>query len=577
MSLASSIPQREGAQRFKNWYIGAKGIPHSFHRLSGEKGETIVRVIPEVQNGQELPMRLKAGDNELSSFLCVEQGVSFLGLGERFACLTRVKDAVNGSYEQQGGPVEKFVRTMRKALKDNKPLFSQAGFHEWLGWMDNRGPLTRIEDYGFVQGALFANGKQKYLSPDQRNYKPLCPIVLQLGQSAWQAMLASCNEEVLNYAGHPEDYNSRYIAGDLISSGGGKLLYFNYHPGSNTSFPSYSMRIGEQVPFAPQVIANWWRPWDQVLNFLTAKEQFNLLLNHFPAEALDYVFAGTPYYVYMPDDKKGCWQRAMMPRQYMPPQTGGMPGPGQLYPQGPQGQMPGQPFAPPGQPPAPQYPPQVPQQFQPPMPQAPQAGYPPPGAPVSYGPPTPSGVPAPAFTPPANPTPSFGVPPAAPAMPSVSGMGIDLSGGSGSGDESAGVPPGGQVPTTGPSVQMSGPQPAFPAYPGAPVGPAAPYQPPQAPAPQYQAPAPYQPPVQQYQAPQPAAPQYQAPAPGQYQMPAPPAPAAPAAPGMPVFTPPAGVPPLHPPAPGQPTAASSMDEARARLLAAKPAVPGQPQ
>jgi hypothetical protein len=515
MSLAASIPQRDGNQRFKNWYIGAKGIPHYFHRLSGDKGPTLFRAIPEFVNGQEMPLRLKAGENELSSFICVKQGVSFLGLGERFACLTDVKGATMGSYEQQNGPVEKFVKTMRKLIKDNKPLVSQAGFHEWLAWMDNRGPLTRLEDYGFIQGAVFANGKMTYLSPDKQTYKPLCPTVMQLTQSAWQAMLGLINQEVPGYAGHPEDYNNRYACGDLLSSAGGKMLTFNYHPASNQSFPSYSMSVGQPVPLPQQTVSGWWRPWDEVLNYLTVEEQFRLLINHFPGEALDYVFAGTPYHKLVPEAGRGSWSRALQPRSYVP--------------QGYQGQ---------------------PQQSQPQMPQMPPQ------------------MPQPGFTPAPAPMASVAslpnpMTPAAPTTPVVGGIAVDLSGGAGAGDETAPWVTGG-APAAGPSVQMGGAQPNFPPFP-APQQPAQPAQPqyPQAQPPQYP------------QAPQAQPPQYpQAPQP---QMPAMPMmPQAPQAvtPAMPAsFTPLAGVPPLNPPPTGSPAAAQdAMAAVRARLQQAQPNV-----
>ena len=420
--LHEAIPPTSGLGGIKGFLIGKSGIKHAIHQLTGDKGRTVFRPFPEVQNGKEAPWRISEGDWRFSAWLGVERAIAYAGVGDKFTCITTVAGHENDDNSSSYlGPIETFIRTLRKALKDTPKQFYEAGVDEWLRWPEFKGPLPPTDRWGFMQGMLFEAKGKPFMSPDGRTQRPVWPVILMIKSSAVYSLGGVCNKEVDNFAGNPEDYNARYASGDPVGCASGKLIEFNLQKGQTQQGGGgfgawYEAKLGQSVPMDPRVVLPTWKPWSELLNYLTEKEQMNLLVGRFPPEALDFVFRGTVFYDYLGDNVKGKWQQQLAKRQapagWSPQAPLGqvMPGwPG--YPQGPMvpAPMPTPPAVPPGYPYG-----QVPGQMVPP-------GYPmqapvPPGYPAPYSPQGPS---APVPT----------IPPGSPMAPIQVPSGIDLSGG----------------------------------------------------------------------------------------------------------------------------------------------------
>jgi len=438
----------------KGFLVGKPGIKHSIYQLTGGKGRTVIRPFPEIQNGQEMPWRRAEGEYNCGKWFVSERAVAYAGLGDKFTCLTQTvghEDDDNSS--GYSSPMELFFRSLRKAIKDSPKQFYEAGVDEWLKWPDFKGPLPAIDQCGLLQGMLFESKGKPFIGPDGRTPRPVWPVILMIRGSAMRSLAGACGKEVDNFAGNPEDWNNRYTCGDPCGCASGKLIEFNLIEGQQQGggFGKwYDAKLGMPIPLDPRLVVSAWKPWEELLHYLTEQEQINLLASRFPPEALDFVFRGTVFYDLLGSNVKGKWNQQLTRRQVPVGFQQGYPGFPPGFPQGPApapmptapypyGQAPGQ--LPPGYPPMPTAPaPQAP------APMIPPGNYPPnPQLPPGY-------VPAGQVVP----VPTTVTPAAAP---------IDFSGGF--------QPPvvgGGENEEVSPSV-------ATPTYPpaGAPAAPAAPF------------------------------------------------------------------------------------------------------
>ena len=383
--LQASIPPSSGLGGIKGFLVGKPGIKHSIYQLTGGKGRTVIRPFPEMQNGHEMPWRLGEGEYNCSKWFVSERSVAYAGIGDKFTCLTQTAghedDDNNSSYDS---PMELFFRTLRKAIKDSPKQFYEAGVDEWLKWSDFKGPLPAIDQCGLIQGMLFESKGKPFLGPDNRTPRPMWPVILMLRGSAMRSLAAACSKEVDNFSGNPEDWDNRYTSGNPVGCGTGKLIEFNLIESQQQSggFGKwYDAKLGVSVPLDPRLVVSAWRPWEELLHYLTEQEQINLLISRFPPEAIDFVFRGTSFYDLLGANIKGKWNQQLTHRQV--PMGGGFPQGG--YPgfpsQGPavpapvpvtpypHGQIPGQP--PFGYPPQAPVPPGYPVPTMAPVPQAP--------------------------------------------------------------------------------------------------------------------------------------------------------------------------------------------------------------
>lgn len=501
MSYRDEIPAGGGLDGLPGFHIRKPGSRHTTQFLQWDKGHTVVRIMPAVENGQELPWRLSEAQDHFSHWIRGFRIAKMMGVNDKFTCITNVK----GKEHTYQGPLDRFEQAFRSAVKAAPRSFPK----DWSDWLEGRkgqgAKLPRIETFGLVQGLLFESGGKRFLTEDKRNWKPIFPVLLCISKSARWALERLCNTEIPGYGGPREDYGARYACTDFLSSTAGKQLKFYHVPSQDNTRPHYAVEVGAACPLPPGFVQQNVGKWDDLLLLLDEKEQMDLLVQHFPPAALDYVFRNTQYvdflprniigkydefmqqYVMLPDvglvhrSALGGQVQTSQPAGYAP--VGQAPAPGY----GPTGQAPAQPGAygvPSAAPavaaapaPAP-----APGGWGAPAPapapavaQAPAWGGAAPAAPAAAAP-APGGWGAPPPTPPANPAaggwgaPAAGLaahPAPAPMANAGSHFGMDLGGGNAPDADAPWVT--GQAPVPGTPAPM--PAPAAPAAPsfGAPA------------------------------------------------------------------------------------------------------------
>ncbi len=377
MAYKDDVPQTEGIGRYSGVFITNPGMPHVIQK-PGEKGKTVFRIYPEVQNGQEMPWRMSADPCDFSYWMFSERLVRMAGINDKFTCITAVK----GQKREFQGPIDRFLTQMHNTIKNAPQTVPQ----EWLKWVksykEGGGGLPRTEMGGFLQGALVEEKGKKLIGGDGRS-KPMHPVLLMLTRSAREGIEKQANTEVANYTGAPDDYSKRFASGDVCSLAGGRLLQLTFIESTKESFAHYQVNFLPQtwnLTPAKQMVVNEYKPWEKLIRYLTEQEQLDLLVQYFPPEAVDFVFGESNL-----ADKlgavRGKWRAYLQARSGLQPV---MPQQGYQHP-----------------PQQPQQPPQPQQQYVPP-----QGQYTPPSAstPAFAAP-----VPPPLSTPPAAPGGSFDV------------------------------------------------------------------------------------------------------------------------------------------------------------------------
>lgn len=372
MSYRDDVPRGDGIDRFPGVSFTNGGTPHSVFLTGGERGDTVFRAVPEMQNGAEVPFRLGEGDYNYSYWMKAKRIIRKCGVKDKFSCITEVK----GKARDYQGPIDKFVNTIYRAANDvkNGKVAPTSIPAEWLQWVARQGAVPRTEMAGMLQGYIFRTGKTVFKDQATQQLKPKSPALLIFPKTAREVLEDKCNKEVEKYAGKPDDWASRYSCGDFLSLANGKLLQFVFVPGGQGqgSFAAhYVVNVLPQTfPITPAEANRVFMPWEQLLRLHTEKEQMDLLVAHFPPESLDYVFGhDAAMSAFLPESVKGSWyRRATVAPVPMQPST---------------------------QAPAPQqYAPAAPPWMQPPQPQT--GVYTPPATTGTYTPPVAMGVPGPA-------------------------------------------------------------------------------------------------------------------------------------------------------------------------------------
>lgn len=389
MSYRDEAPGTEGLERYPGFMLLRPGFAHSSHVLTGDKGITVFRIYPEFQQGTELRQRIDASSNNFTNWMRFEKVIRKAGVSDKFTCCTRVK----GKDWRYKSPIDRFVADMRKAIE--QPAAHSIPL-EWAQWKQK---LPNVEFAGLLQGMMIESGKRKFAGADGR-IRPLHPCVLIITRTAREELEKLCNTEIPNYTGNPEDHAARFASGDIVSCAAGKPVAFVFVPKIGHTIPHYEVSVANMQPFPipPQMVASEWQPWDNLLNFLTEAEQMDLLIKHYPPEAVDRVFHGTDMHEMLPQGIRGKWQEYLR-------KIGFAQAPG--YPQAPQGAVPS--YLPTGYPQAPAAAPVYPPPVAPYAPsQAPVPPQAPPVAPAEVQPYVPG-----------QPAAHSGVPVAAPAAPAA--------------------------------------------------------------------------------------------------------------------------------------------------------------
>ncbi|TFH46595.1 MAG: hypothetical protein E4H01_09710 [Lysobacterales bacterium] len=332
-SYRSSVPSTGGLERFPGFVLLKKGVAHQVFAPRGDKGRALFRILPEIREGAELPWRMTAESCDFSGWIKAEKVIRQAGANNKFTALIRVKDQDN----RYAGPIQRFIDTLYRAFKEAPTSLPP----EWIRWKDKLGALPGIEYVGLIQCMLFENGGYSHKDKVTGKYKPINPAVFILPKTARMSLETLCNAEVEGYTGSADDYGQRYKVGDPCGTKAGRLMQLVYYPGSGVSLAHYEAVVVQPCPI-PIEMAQAYRPWSDILNYLTEEEQMDLLVNHFPPEAVDFVFGQTKLAEMLPKSVRGKWMARIQGfgQQYPPQQF-----PQQQYP--PQGIMPGMQFAPP--------------------------------------------------------------------------------------------------------------------------------------------------------------------------------------------------------------------------------------
>lgn len=317
MGYRDDVPRGDGMERFSGFHLTQSGYKHCTFGLSGTKGKTQFRIFPEVDmNGVELPFRAGSREFDFTYWMRAEKLVRRFGVNDRFTAFTRV----HGKDRNFAGPIERFITSLTRTFKDTPGIVPP----EWLKWKDNQGPLAKIEMCGLVQGMLFENAGREYKNPQTGMYKPLHPAILVLPKSAREELERLANTEVPGYTGNPEDYGKRYMCGDFVSCAQGKLVQFTYVPQQGTTMSHYVATVQPKpIPVPLTMVKQEWVAWDKILKFLTMEEQMALLVQYWPAEALDFVFGHSDLADMLPATVRGRWDQRNKPVSYpqaTPPQ-----------------------------------------------------------------------------------------------------------------------------------------------------------------------------------------------------------------------------------------------------------------
>jgi hypothetical protein len=302
MSYRDDVPRTDGMERFSGFFLTQSGYKHCTFGLGGEKGKTIFRVYPEIdQNGAELGFRAGPREWDFTYWMRCEKIVRRFGVNDRFTAFTRIP----GKGKDFAGPIERFITALTRTFKDAPNTVPP----EWLKWTEKQGPLSKIESVGLLQGMLFENAGREYKNPQNGMYKPLHPVMLVLPKSAREALETLANTEVKGYTGSPDDYASRYACGDFLSCANGKLVTFTYVPQMGTMMSHYTASIGAKaIPVALPTVKSEWTPWDNLLRFLTIEEQIALLVQYWPPDAVDFVFGHSEWADLLPGNVRGRWE-----------------------------------------------------------------------------------------------------------------------------------------------------------------------------------------------------------------------------------------------------------------------------
>jgi hypothetical protein len=286
----------------------------------GEKGPTVFRAFPSFSSsGVEMPGRLSKddgrggqmyADGDFSPWIYPEFGVKFAGASGRFTALTRTP----GGADADVTPFKHFFRTLYRDI-DNDVKNGTGRFPTaWYPWIHKgkgavgtaQGALARPGWLGFMQGVCYENRGKVYTNRAGQA-EPKAPCVIMLALTAVNAVEAALKAKIngIVTASRVEDF----VIQDPVSCAAGRVMRFMLNPATGQQFANYSVNMEQSCPISADLARSMWKPWDQVLRFMTEEEQISTLCQHFDAAAIDYTFRTSPFYHLLPVEVKGAWDR----------------------------------------------------------------------------------------------------------------------------------------------------------------------------------------------------------------------------------------------------------------------------
>ncbi len=311
-SYLDNTSNRQGLERFAGVTLTKPGNRHIVQKPSSEKGISQFRIYPYSENGAEKPLRLepaayrqKVGANAGATcdfafypWITMEDAVFMAGTSSKFTAFTRVR----GKEQRYQGPIAKFVRGMRQALKANPRAYPR----DWADWTGNRGALPNIESVGLIQGILYTTAGKPVLDQTGKP-APQHPTLLILSKTARESLEQLCNLRHPTAQPDDEDFDRVFPYNRLVDTQRGSCITIIYHLSSKTTMAHYEIQVDQQPLPIPAQLAQEFVAWDNLLYFMDEAEQLVTLLSHFPAEAVDFVLGGSEFAGMLPETVKGRW------------------------------------------------------------------------------------------------------------------------------------------------------------------------------------------------------------------------------------------------------------------------------
>lgn len=328
MGYADDVPLGQGLDGISGFRLKVHGSPHRSNFLSFGH-PTVFRVLPEIVDGQERPWRNSTGEGDFSGWIKGVRMAAKIGVLDKFTCMATPK----GRPSREEGPIDFFHRAIKEAV-ENDPRAYPEDWKDWLTYKKGVGvKLYNPEYYALLQGALYEHGGKQFVNKTTRQYEPQFPALLALKTSARMSLENLCNVESPKWSGRADDWDTRYMIGDIFSLAKGSVIRIVPVPDDGRTRAHYDVEnMGVSVPFPLEMAKNAYWPWDKLLDYLTEEEMVRNLERCFPHSAVDFALGKSPFADLMGKQVRGEFSRLMV-KNAVPGFTAPGPQAGQTPPQ----------------------------------------------------------------------------------------------------------------------------------------------------------------------------------------------------------------------------------------------------
>lgn len=307
MSYFDDVPMGQGLDSISGFRVKVDAAPHKTNFLQFGN-PSVFRIIPEIRDGRELPWRLSTGLGDFSGWVKGVRMVAKLGVLDKFTCIATPK----GRPSREEGPIDFFHKGIYEAVENDPRSFPE----EWQDWMTyKKGMGSRLfnpEYYALLQGALYEHNGKQFINKMTKQYDPLFPAILALKTSARMSLENLCNNESPSWSGKADDYDTRYMIGDVFSLAKGSAIRIIPVPDDGRVRAHYEIEnMKHPIPLDLELVSAAYWPWDKLLAYLTEQEMVKNLERCFPASAVDFALSKSPYGNLLSTHVRGEFSRMM--------------------------------------------------------------------------------------------------------------------------------------------------------------------------------------------------------------------------------------------------------------------------
>lgn len=289
--------------------------------------DQMVRIVPgyDPVTGQVFSQNINANeyctDANLQDYLSDTFILSTIVNGFGASRQTFITDFAPGSPDEEkwGGdtPIHWFIRNMFYSVNSKskrKPKYQP--INEWNIWCGKNGTISFDKAALMFQALMYKiNGKEMQdeneqpLVDEQGNALPLFGIVA-IDNVASINLLMQALVEPTNPALPLDAINNNKYGG--LAEMNGNMLFLNSvkDPESGKSMMRPSVQLpgkgwtATPLPLSEDNVKALWRPWEQILHYMTAEEQLKLLAAEFGADTVNYLIGTDPKFadLQMPDE-----------------------------------------------------------------------------------------------------------------------------------------------------------------------------------------------------------------------------------------------------------------------------------